>query len=102
MGPESYSAESRSITAGIDDRRVDHFWSKVLNREMLQGGRDIQHCRRLLWMYGRRSPRKKYNIQIPIKSTENPIFLLLLLYFFGHCVLDRLYKLLNITPAMFV
>ena len=29
MGPESHSAESRSITAGIDDRRVDHFWSKV-------------------------------------------------------------------------
>ena len=33
---------------------------------------------------------KKYNIQIPIKLTENPIFLLLLLYIFGHCVLDRL------------
>ena len=42
------------------------------------------------WMQGRRSPHKKYNIQIPIKLTENPIFLLLLLYIFGHCVLDRL------------
>jgi len=36
------------------------------------------------WMYGRRSLLKKYNILIPIKLTENPIFLLyllLLLYF---------------------
>ena len=37
MGPESHSAESRSITAGIDDRRVDHFWSKVFELRDVTG-----------------------------------------------------------------
>ena len=29
MGPESHSAESRSITAGIDDRRVDKVFELI-------------------------------------------------------------------------
>jgi len=37
MGPESHSAESRSINAGIDDRRVDHFWSKVFDMKHVTG-----------------------------------------------------------------
>ena len=37
MGPESQSAESRSINAGIDDRRVDHFWSKVFELRYVTG-----------------------------------------------------------------
>ena len=41
MGPKSHSAESRSVTAGTDDRRVDHFWSKVfeLRSKGKSGGR---------------------------------------------------------------
>jgi len=37
MGPESHSAESRSISAGINDRRVDHFWSKVFELRDVTG-----------------------------------------------------------------
>jgi len=37
MGPESHSGESRSITAGIDDRKVDHFWSNVFELRGVTG-----------------------------------------------------------------